>query len=86
MFFDLVRTEEHWSVLISSPNLDEDGALMILMLRNGNDEDYTLNEYMVGLHLASSHVFKCGRFVLIEPRILRSCEPLIFQYLFMYSR
>ena len=45
------------TALVSAREPDEDGAVRLVVLRNGDDEDYTVNEVMVRLRLASSRVF-----------------------------
>lgn len=55
---ELAGIDNELTALVSSPNLGKDGAISLVLLKDGNDEKYSVNEQLVFLHCASSDVFQ----------------------------
>lgn len=58
-FIELTGFEKELTALVSS-KFDEEDALPLVVLRDGDENKYCVNELLVHLGCASSHVFKLG--------------------------
>lgn len=57
-FIELAGIDQELTALFSSTHLDRNGALPLLMLKDGDDQKYSVNEQLVLLGFASSNVFQ----------------------------
>lgn len=55
-FKELMATQVESTALIN-PETEEEGCVSVILLYNDSDDNYTINEMLVGLRLASSLVF-----------------------------
>lgn len=55
---ELAGIDNELTALVSSTNLGRDGAISLLLLQDGNENKYSLNEQLVFLRCASSDVFQ----------------------------
>ncbi|EFX71403.1 hypothetical protein DAPPUDRAFT_255836 [Daphnia pulex] len=57
-FMELAGIDNELTALVSSTNLGRNGAISLLLLQDGNEDKYSLNEQLVFLRCASSDVFQ----------------------------
>ncbi|KAI9558253.1 hypothetical protein GHT06_015006 [Daphnia sinensis] len=57
-FIELAGIDQELTALFSSMNFHKDGALPLVMLKDGDDQKYSVNEQLVLLGFASSNVFQ----------------------------
>lgn len=78
-FVELAGTDKELTALVSSSNVEKDGAISLLLFKDDIEDEYSVNELLVFLRCASSNVFQeIAGIILIDIKISNSFEIIAF--------